>query len=297
MCGICAIISKEEIKKPQFKDFRKLLEETEQRGKDATGYIFYKDGKRKVVKTNKKASLFVKKMKYKQIGGSLLIGHCRQTTSGDAKINDNNHPIISQNFAVVHNGIIRNDDSLFKEFKLNRVGEVDSEIIVALIEHFFNQSKNVEDAIRKTVKQLRGDYACILSSQLFPGKVWTFRNGRPLEYLERNNDIVITSTFPIMRNACHTKGISITSKEDYIYEFTNEGVKQIEGKLEVAKPSCSNFHYFPGFGYEKYSQYYWERKYDNSYKKYGNRPNEKYKGLSGVLTFAFGYTYVNGVFS
>ena len=72
--------------------------------------------------------------------GSLLsiVGHCRQKTKGTERNNANNHPIVRDLIVGVHNGMIHNDDITFNNYKdaIKRNGEVDSEIIFALIEYF-----------------------------------------------------------------------------------------------------------------------------------------------------------------
>jgi hypothetical protein len=91
-----------------------------------------------------------------------VIGHTRSQTKGDRKFNVNNHPIVAGNIIGVHNGMISNDDILFKKFedKIQRAGQVDSEIIFRLIDYFIKEGKTIADAVKETVGMTFGGARC-----------------------------------------------------------------------------------------------------------------------------------------
>lgn len=64
----------------------------------------------------------------------VLIGHCRFATRGDADNNLNNHPHPADGGWIVHNGVIRNYDSMLQRFQLWPTGDCDSEVLGLLIE-------------------------------------------------------------------------------------------------------------------------------------------------------------------
>src|SRR5215468_9084244 len=64
----------------------------------------------------------------------LLIGHCRYATQGDPRDNITNHPHPCDGGWFVHNGMIREYDSLLGRFGLNPVSECDSEVLGLLVE-------------------------------------------------------------------------------------------------------------------------------------------------------------------
>lgn len=78
------------------------------RGKDATGFAWFKKERPIVVKSPGPATEF----DYNKLtNANIMIGHVRQATSGPAKFNENNHPFVGQTeyddkFALAHNGII-----------------------------------------------------------------------------------------------------------------------------------------------------------------------------------------------
>lgn len=113
------------------------------------------------------------------------IGHCRYPTKGEPENRANNHPIISGHTVGVHNGSISNDDEIFKNFNLPRVGRVDSEAIFALIDHLVTMNStsgsttNIGKAIVQSTKYLRGGFACAMINARNPYCIWLFRNSMP----------------------------------------------------------------------------------------------------------------------
>ena len=114
---------------------RSLLLDIEHRGHDATGFAFTdSNGDIQVHKSDDQASVFIRKGKLclpKKSG--VAIFHTRAATQGDPTNPANNHPIRQGNFVGVHNGMIWNDDSIFRNLNGDnlRIGEVDSEAIWA----------------------------------------------------------------------------------------------------------------------------------------------------------------------
>ncbi|MFQ5693514.1 MAG: glutamine--fructose-6-phosphate transaminase (isomerizing), partial [Nitrospinota bacterium] len=98
-----------------------------------------------------------------QIGGEIGIAHTRWATHG--KVNrENTHPhtCCKGNLAVVHNGIIANYRSLRE--RLQDAGhafrsETDTEVVAHLIEENLDAGLNLEDAFRRSVRDLEGTFA------------------------------------------------------------------------------------------------------------------------------------------
>lgn len=143
----------------------KGLRRMEYRGYDSVGVatesnnqIELKKGVGKVEEVNSKVNL-------EQLPGKIGIGHTRWATHG--KVTDANahpHPSTSGKIAIVHNGIIEN----FVELKENLKNEgfifqsdTDSEVIANLLQKNFELSKNVKDAMLKTISELKGHYSFI----------------------------------------------------------------------------------------------------------------------------------------
>ena len=179
MCGIVGFTG-EQSAAPILLDGLKKLE---YRGYDSAGIAVMDD---KVIAVSKVrgriASLCEKTQDGAAVKGKTGIGHTRWATHG-APTEENAHPHLSNDgrFAVVHNGIIENYIALREE--LIRDGyhfesETDTEVIVHLIEKYFNGS--VREALIKTTNRLRGSYALGVICNDHPGTMYAVREASPL---------------------------------------------------------------------------------------------------------------------
>lgn len=108
----------------------------------------------------------------------MLIGHLRYATHGSPADNINNHPHPCDGGWVVHNGVIRNDDELVKEYRLPMVSVCDSEVLALLIER--SQGARIErvvEGIDKTEGQL-----AMMGLWSRPGLLVAGRRGNPLHF-------------------------------------------------------------------------------------------------------------------
>ena len=112
-----------------------LANAAEERGTDAAGISYIKDGKVTIYKRPKPAH----KLRFNIPDGTkAVMGHTRMTTQGNEKFNYNNHPFpgrAGKSFAFAHNGVLWNDSELRKEKALPITHiETDSYVAVQLIE-------------------------------------------------------------------------------------------------------------------------------------------------------------------
>ncbi len=113
-----------------------LARECEARGTDATGIAYNHAGRLKIYKE----PLPARRMRFRIPNGiSVIMGHTRLTTQGNAKNNRNNHPFAGDTpdgaFALAHNGVLYNDIWLRQSLKLPKTNvETDSYVAVQLIE-------------------------------------------------------------------------------------------------------------------------------------------------------------------
>lgn len=94
----------------------------------------------------------------KKIRSSCFLAHVRASTIGDVS-QSNCHPFVFEQYAMVHNGTIRNfeyirrallaelDDELFSSVK----GNTDSECLFFLIMHFVRQGNSLKNAVKKAI--------------------------------------------------------------------------------------------------------------------------------------------------
>ena len=162
-----------------------MLLDIEHRGYHATGaaWINPTNGKRTVCKAALPASKFITRGAGKTIttGASTAILHTRWATQGSASNNDNNHPVSSGNLVLTHNGHISNDDQLFKQLKVKRVGQVDTEAAAALLAYGKGHPTELLTRLRGTAALAwitQGDSATLHLARVSSSPLWiaqTFR--------------------------------------------------------------------------------------------------------------------------
>jgi len=170
MCGICGVLFygdkfNFDITPYLIKNmFKTLLKNSESRGTDSTGIALLSNNKITVYKDKKKAGLFLEDKQFNEILDSIelkskfkaILGHVRSQTKGTFTNNRNNHPIVAGNVVGVHNGIISNDDELFKKYNLPRTGKVDSEIIFRLIDRGITNGLSIIESVKDTLSEIVG---------------------------------------------------------------------------------------------------------------------------------------------
>ncbi len=113
------------------------------------------------------------------------IGHTRWATHGEPSVR-NSHPHLdgSGRIAVVHNGIIENDQELREQLQAQGhtfLSETDTEVIPHLIEQALKDgAASPEAAIAQALKQARGAYALGILFADQPDTVYAARLGSPL---------------------------------------------------------------------------------------------------------------------
>lgn len=110
------------------------------------------------------------------------IAHTRWATHGVPSIK-NAHPHQSGRFAVVHNGIIENYESLRSE--LTDLGyrfdsDTDTETIAHLLHHLSQTNESFDAVVAAVIKRLDGAFALAIIDEQTPGVLWVARQGSPL---------------------------------------------------------------------------------------------------------------------
>ena len=139
--------------------FYNLGKYSETRGREASGYICIDEFSEDIKKFStpfftKTVKREINKFKYSK-SKKTFIGHTRLKTHGDQFQNENNQPIKYNNLSIVHNGIIVNYEKLLKEFNLSPRSQLDSEVILLLLDHFLDKD-SLESALKQTIKKLSG---------------------------------------------------------------------------------------------------------------------------------------------
>lgn len=164
MCGIIGYVGKQNATEILINALARL----EYRGYDSAGIAVISDDHHISRKKAGKLQVLRDAIKDDPPQGHIGIGHTRWATHG--KPNDvNAHPHSSEDgkLALIHNGIIENYQEL-KQGLLERghtfLSETDSEVVVHLLEEHYRDNDFVT-AVRKTLSQLEGAYALVISHQ------------------------------------------------------------------------------------------------------------------------------------
>ena len=178
MCGIIGYCGQRSASDILLEGLRRM----EYRGYDSAGVAIQSLDALEHVKASGKLDNLQKKLKIKQLQGTVGIGHTRWATHG-GPTEENAHPHVSQDgkIAVVHNGIIENYQYLKEELLEEGVvfrSETDSEAIAHLVAKYYQGS--LKDAVFKTIDRLKGTFGIAVMCSEQPKVLVGARRGSPL---------------------------------------------------------------------------------------------------------------------
>jgi glucosamine--fructose-6-phosphate aminotransferase (isomerizing) len=213
MCGIVGYVGKKRVVPVILEGLKKL----EYRGYDSAGIAVAGNGAHgelQVRRAEGKLRNLEEAIRLKPLDGTYGIGHTRWATHGrPTEENAHPHRDCTGKIVVVHNGIVENYLSLKK--KLIEEGhkfttDTDTEVIAHLVEKHFLRSANghrpsLEEAVRKTVKQLTGVFALGVISEEEPNKIVAARNGPPAVIGLGDGEYFLASDVPPILN--HTRDL------------------------------------------------------------------------------------------
>jgi glucosamine--fructose-6-phosphate aminotransferase (isomerizing) len=179
MCGIVGAIAQRDIVPILLEGLKRL----EYRGYDSAGLAVVDDGQIKRQRRIGKVSGLEELLDNDSTHGTIGIAHTRWATHGKPST-ENAHPhICRKKVAIVHNGIIENHEQL-RSSQLSSgyefTSQTDTEVIVHEIYDALENTDNLLDAVKATIKNLEGAYALGVISQEHPDTLITCRKGSPL---------------------------------------------------------------------------------------------------------------------
>ncbi|MDZ7645231.1 MAG: glutamine--fructose-6-phosphate transaminase (isomerizing) [Woeseiaceae bacterium] len=179
MCGIVGAVAERNVVPILMEGLRRL----EYRGYDSAGIaVMGEDGIRRLRRLGKVREL-QSALDEQPLRGTIGISHTRWATHG-APSEVNAHPHVSQpEIAIVHNGIIENYAEL--RAKVAKEGyefesETDTEVVAHRIHQHLKETKDLAEAVRRTVAELEGAYALAVMSHSEPDKLLLARAGCPV---------------------------------------------------------------------------------------------------------------------
>lgn len=233
MCGIAGWISADNI---SGKVAKVGLLGIEHRGKDATGYYTkYLDRKESFRKGPITASLFCEAYLPKRFGNVTIL-HTRAKTHGEPDDNNNNHPVVSENYTLVHNGVVNTTPRILD---YNYKGQVDTEIIVSYLER---------KGLKEGLEEIRGSAAIAFMDKRENDCLYLYRRRNPIELaLVGEETLLFASTEDALEDM--VKAISPTKHlglflrcyrtelpEGYLYKFVvKDGLVKVESTTKITE--------------------------------------------------------------
>ncbi len=206
------------------------LSRLEYRGYDSAG-IAISDGN-KIIVEKKEGKLDVLKnhLKDSNIKGNLGIGHTRWATHGVPNdVNAHPHSDNSEEFAIIHNGIIENyaeikKDLLEKGFKFK--SDTDTEVVAVELSRKWNGQllKTVTDV----AKTLEGTYALVVTTTREEGTIVAGRLMSPLVLGVGENEVFLASDSAAILE--HTNKMIFLENGDFV-EIKNGQYKLFDSEL------------------------------------------------------------------
>ena len=191
MCGIIGLISDKEVSSTLLEGLKRL----EYRGYDSSGIATINNNKIERVRSKGNLSFLEEKLLSISLPGNIGIGHTRWATHGTPE-EKNAHPHITDKVAVVHNGIIENNNQLRNQLLESGVefsSDTDTEVVCHIITSYINSGLSSYDSIRATMNDIKGTFALGILVASDPSKLYAVRGGSPLAIGSSKNENYIGS--------------------------------------------------------------------------------------------------------
>lgn len=206
------------------------LKRLEYRGYDSAGIAVWNQGKIEIARRKGKVEELRKVVAEGDFAGKTGIAHTRWATHGTPS-ERNAHPHKAGDVVVVHNGIIENYIELKERLRKEGhkfLSDTDTEVIPHLITSYIKKGRDFVDAVRLSLKELRGSYALGIIREADKMLI-AARKESPLIVGVGNGEYYIASDAPAIIN--RTKRF-IFLEDDDIAIFAEGTVKLIdlEGK-------------------------------------------------------------------
>jgi glucosamine--fructose-6-phosphate aminotransferase (isomerizing) len=241
MCGIVGYVGSRKAVPIILDGLRRL----EYRGYDSAG-IAVLDGASELLvrRASGKLRNLEEAIRIDPVDGSCGIGHTRWATHGrPTEENAHPHRDCKGDVVVVHNGIIENYLALKEQ--LHREGhqfqtETDTEVIAHLVEKHFQG--NLEEAVRRVVRELRGVFAVAVLSRSDPRKIVAARMGPPVVIGLSDGEYFVASDVPAILN--HTRDVFFLADGD-VAVMTEEGVRLSDFEGQPVKRQVTHILWDP----------------------------------------------------
>jgi glucosamine--fructose-6-phosphate aminotransferase (isomerizing) len=204
MCGIVAYVGSKECAPILVEGLRRL----EYRGYDSAGLAVHTGRGIEILRAVGKLTNLASALQKSTLRGTTGIGHTRWATHGRPS-EANAHPHVAGEIAVVHNGIIENHVALRRELEAKGArfaSDTDTEIIAHLVDQAHKAgARRLEDAVRESLKRVRGAYAIAVVSGTAPDEIVVAKHDSPLVLGVGDGEMLAASDIPAL--LAHTRDV------------------------------------------------------------------------------------------
>lgn len=209
MCGIAGYSLHPDSEIERTLAAQSLLAAIAERGSDAVGYAYRRDGGPVVVHKQRTGASQLLEAVAIPADASQGLFHVRDYTKGHPSLAANNHPIRHGAIVGVHNGVIRNDEELLAERGIERAEpgmSVDSEAIFAVVE----ETPHLPAAL----EELYGSMATAWLDERAPHVLFLARGvGRPLWRGDADGAVLFASTVDALDLVERYLGVRLEKRE------------------------------------------------------------------------------------
>ena len=191
MCGIVGYVGNKNAQNFLISGLKRL----EYRGYDSAGIVtLNENGEATLLRAKGKITNLEAKLVKNKRDDKIGIGHTRWATHGEPS-ETNAHPHRAGSIYLVHNGIIENYKELKKTLKKHKFeSETDTEVLVALVESFYEDGKHpLINAVVQALKLVKGTYGIAVVSVKNPDEIVVARSGSPLVIGVGHDETLISS--------------------------------------------------------------------------------------------------------
>jgi glucosamine--fructose-6-phosphate aminotransferase (isomerizing) len=220
------------------------LRSLEYRGYDSAGIAIVEDDQLQVRRASGKLKNLEDLLTKQPVTGQFGLGHTRWATHGrPTEENAHPHRDCKGRIVVAHNGIIENYLPLKR--KLIEEGhtfttETDTEVIAHLLEKNF--SGDLEEAVVKTLAQLKGLFAFICMSADDPQKIVAVREGNPLIVGAVDGEGFVASDVPAMLP--YTRSILFLDDHE-VAVVARDGIRLLDTAGNARQPQFQHITWDP----------------------------------------------------
>lgn len=246
MCGIVGYVGRQRAAPILIEGLKRL----EYRGYDSAGLAICDGRAFAVVKRAGRVDDMAKKAGTQKLPGNIGISHTRWATHGGVT-DANAHPHLSSDgrFALVHNGVIENEQSI-RKFLLGKgytfLSETDTEVLVNLVAYHFDKEPEAPDAsrfaesVRKALLHVEGTYGIAVLCTDAPGEIVGARKGSPVILGVGDGEYILASDVSAL--VSRTQNV-VYLKDEEVVHITQSGFTISTITSEDVAPVIDRVHW------------------------------------------------------